>query len=99
MSIATLHALHAVIGESLDQIALVYSAQGIDFPSLDAPYQGSSQGEKLANTDTTVRLAIQRAVSACGHIAASLQNPFMTLSDLALGVRSVLPFLVYFSAQ
>ncbi|KAJ3006607.1 hypothetical protein NUW54_g3873 [Trametes sanguinea] len=37
-SLASLRSLHATIGAALDDIERVYSARGLDFPSLDTPF-------------------------------------------------------------
>ncbi|KAF8664228.1 hypothetical protein AX16_000790 [Volvariella volvacea WC 439] len=120
MTFAVLRALHAVIGEAIEDIERVYSSQSQpspspcassclagpyasppptpstacpaiscsssirpDFPSLDIPYDPTSVGEVLTS-DPVVVEAISRIIAASGQLAATVQNPFLTLCDAAM---------------
>ncbi|KAJ7653148.1 O-methyltransferase [Mycena polygramma] len=124
MTFAVLRALHAILGDALNDIEHVYAhaehsppppthkkansfsrayaspppspssssstqsssftGTGLDFPSLDAPYDPASPSEQLAAHPTVVA-AINRIVAAAGQMAATVQVPFLTLCDAAMG--------------
>jgi hypothetical protein len=60
------------------------SDSALDFPSLDAPYDPASAAEQLT-VHPTVVAAINRIVAAAGQMAATVQVPFLTLCDAAMG--------------
>ncbi|KAJ7910449.1 O-methyltransferase-domain-containing protein [Mycena leptocephala] len=62
----------------------LFSGPGLDFPSLDAPYDPASPGEQLTAHPTVVA-AINRIVAAAGQLAATVQVPFLTLCDAGMG--------------
>ncbi|KAJ7910454.1 O-methyltransferase [Mycena leptocephala] len=62
----------------------LFSGPGLDFPSLDAPYDPASPGEQLTAHPTVVA-AINRIVAAAGQMAATVQVPFLTLCDAGMG--------------
>ncbi|KDQ55518.1 hypothetical protein JAAARDRAFT_208779 [Jaapia argillacea MUCL 33604] len=66
----------------------------MDFPSLDAPYDPSSQAESLSSHPVVVD-AIARIVGAAGQLSAIVQAPFLTLCDASMGYHlpSCLRFL------
>lgn len=61
----------------------------VDFPSLDAPYDGGSLSEILT-THPTVLEAIGNIVAAAGQLSAMAQTPFLTLCEAIMAV-SVAP--------
>jgi len=61
-------------------------AVGLDFPSLDAPFDPTSPSEALTS-HPTVMAAISRIIAAAGQLTASVQTPFLTLCDATMGVR------------
>ncbi|KAJ6551774.1 hypothetical protein B0H19DRAFT_1297609 [Mycena capillaripes] len=63
---------------------LAGTVNGLDFPSLDAPYDANSPAEQLTAHPTVVA-AINRIVAASGQLAASVQTPFLLLCDAAMG--------------
>ncbi|KAI0653068.1 S-adenosyl-L-methionine-dependent methyltransferase [Cubamyces menziesii] len=82
-SLATLRALHATIGNALEDIERIYSAKDLDYPSLDAPFYPSKQKSKQADaeklaTDPKVMQASSLIVAACGQLSASVHHPFLT---------------------
>ncbi|KAI1787762.1 S-adenosyl-L-methionine-dependent methyltransferase [Ganoderma leucocontextum] len=92
MTFETLRALHAVIGEAIDEIERVYKAHSqegvaLQFPSLDAPYyttvKNSATVEKAEElrADPTVFGAANRIVAACGQITATVHKPFFQLVE------------------
>ncbi|KAJ7769225.1 hypothetical protein DFH07DRAFT_1007117 [Mycena maculata] len=129
MTFATLRALHAILGDALDEIEAVYAAPSstdensgignengtdtertekpayaspppsplfpnpnsnspahptLDFPALDAPHAPHSPAEQLTAHPTVVA-ATNRILAAAGHIAATVQNPFLALCDAGMG--------------
>ncbi|ESK91595.1 ich1 protein [Moniliophthora roreri MCA 2997] len=55
----------------------------IDFPSLDSPWDPNSQSEMLT-THPDVVFAINKIIGACGQISATVQQPFLYLSDAVM---------------
>ena len=55
MTIATLKQLHSIIGNSIAQIEAGFQAKGVDFPSLDEPYQGDSLRDAIPRKDRMTR--------------------------------------------
>ena len=94
MTIAHLRALQATLAAAIDDIERVYNAHGADFPDLDAPYYPSlpehdpaqDKAEAL-RIDPAVFAAANRAVAACGQIAATVHKPWFTLVDAVDAVR------------
>jgi hypothetical protein len=96
---ARLRALHALIGDALDDIERIFvSSQPstgpadekqnrtpLDFPSLDEPYDPLSPAEALLSHPTVV-YASKLVVSASGQLTAMVQQPFLTICDATLGV-------------
>ncbi|KAF7303632.1 O-methyltransferase [Mycena indigotica] len=62
----------------------VPSSNLVDFPSLDASFDPLSQAEQLT-THPTVAAAINRIVSAAGQLSATVNPPFLTICDAAMG--------------
>ncbi|PPR01314.1 hypothetical protein CVT24_006347 [Panaeolus cyanescens] len=56
----------------------------IDFPALDQPYDPESLSESLTS-DPIVLGAILRIVAAAGQLSATVQVPFLSLCDAAMG--------------
>ena len=96
-SLATLRALHATIGNALEDIERIYSAKDLDYPSLDAPFYPSKQKSKQADaeklaTDPKVMQASSLIVAACGQLSASVHHPFLTAAVEGVQlVRSCFP--------
>ncbi|KAI0682001.1 S-adenosyl-L-methionine-dependent methyltransferase [Earliella scabrosa] len=91
MTFAKLRALHAVIGEAIEEMERVYKANSdgapLDFPSLDEPYYSSlkhspevDKAEAL-RIDYTVFAASNRIVSAAGQLSATVNKPWFTLIE------------------
>ncbi|KAI0737198.1 S-adenosyl-L-methionine-dependent methyltransferase [Daedaleopsis nitida] len=91
MTFAKLRALHAAIGEAIDEIEKVYktSSDGapLDYPSLDMPYYTSEKhtpevdkAEALRIQDT-VFAASNRIVSAAGQLSATVNKPWFSLIE------------------
>ena len=57
----------------------------LDFPSLDAPYDPGSASETLT-AHPTVMAAMNRIISACGQMSATVQTPFLSICDSTMGV-------------
>lgn len=60
----------------------------LDFPSLDQPQDPTSPAETLTSHPLVVS-AINRIVAASGQLAASVQNPFLTICDASMGVSDL----------
>jgi len=79
------------------------SVGALDFPSLDSPSPSSIQtqsiatgmdstdAEHLISTSPVIGAAINRIVSACGQMSATVRDPFLSLCDASLAV-SFFPF-------
>ena len=122
MTFAVLRALHAIIGDALDDIQRVYDpnpfpelresthslltengkgspyasppltpstssySSPLDFPSLDLPYDSADPAEQLTMHPAVV-VASNKIVAAAGHMAATVQTPFLSLCDASMTVR------------
>lgn len=95
MPFADLRALHAVIGEAIDNIEKVYKSQTppLEYPSLDTPYYSSLKHSAEADRaealklDAAVFSAANQIVAACGQLTASVHKPFFQLIEVMNGVR------------
>ena len=101
MSFATLRALHTTIGDALAELERVYqshpgSVDGapLDYPDLDVPYYATAPSspsiataEKLTLEPDAV-VAARQIVAACGQLSASVHQPFFSLVDAAMSVRT-----------
>ena len=97
MTIENLRALHAIIGEAIDEIDRVYKAHStegttLQFPPLDVPFYSTAnnapereKAEEL-RTDPIVFSAANRIVAACGQITATVHKPFFQLVEGGQGV-------------
>ena len=92
---ATLRALHAVIGEAIDEIEKVYKAESLDFPSLDVPYYTSLKHDPKVDkaedlrVDHAVFAATNRIVSAAGQLSATVNKPWFSLIESINAVCAV----------
>ncbi|PIL26737.1 hypothetical protein GSI_11151 [Ganoderma sinense ZZ0214-1] len=103
-TLATLRALHATIGSSLDDIEKAYKAQGLDFPSPDVPlyrndnlaagFTADDPAEKLM-ADPVVARPASYAVAAASQLVNALQHPFFNLLEgaTAYQVSAAIQFL------
>ncbi|KJA22483.1 hypothetical protein HYPSUDRAFT_649614 [Hypholoma sublateritium FD-334 SS-4] len=86
-SVATIPGAHFVSPTSPKESPKESSSEpqllGVDFPSLDAPYDGGSLSEVLT-THPTVLEAIGKIVAAAGQLGAMAQTPFLTLCEAAM---------------
>ena len=99
MTIENLRALHAVIGEAIDEIDRVYNAHStewatLQFPPLDVPFYSTTKNaperemaEEL-RADPIVFGAVNRIVAACGQITATVHKPFFQLVEGGQGVSA-----------
>ncbi|OJT06906.1 Sterigmatocystin 8-O-methyltransferase [Trametes pubescens] len=105
MPFADLRALHAVIGEAIDNIEKVYKSQTppLEYPSLDTPYYSSLKHSAEADRaealklDAAVFSAANQIVAACGQLTASVHKPFFQLIEVMNGTNVVA--LVHFVEQ
>lgn len=98
MTFANLRALHAVIGEAIDEIEKVYKANSegtpLDYPSLDIPYYSSQKHAaevdkaEALRVEHTVFAASNRIVSAAGQLSATVNKPWFTLIESINAVRN-----------
>ncbi|OSC96294.1 S-adenosyl-L-methionine-dependent methyltransferase [Trametes coccinea BRFM310] len=93
MPFAELRALHAVIGQAIDEIEKVYKSQSppLEYPALDAPYYSSQthspevdKAEEL-KLDPAVFSAANQIVAACGQLTATVHKPFFQLVEVMNG--------------
>lgn len=95
MTFADLRALHAVIGEAIDNIEKVYKSQSppLEYPSLDVPYYSSQKHSpdvdraEALKLDAAVFSAANQIVAACGQLTATVHKPFFHLVEIMNGVR------------
>ncbi|KAI0682015.1 S-adenosyl-L-methionine-dependent methyltransferase [Earliella scabrosa] len=93
MTIASLRALHAVIGSAIDEIERVYKSQSastgldLDYPALAVPYYSSKQNSPAVEKSEELRIeptvfgAANQIVAACGQINATVHKPFFSLVE------------------
>ncbi|KAH9846764.1 S-adenosyl-L-methionine-dependent methyltransferase [Lenzites betulinus] len=100
MTFADLRALHAVIGEAIDNIEKVYKSQDppLEYPSLDVPFYSSQKhtpevdrAEELKLTDAVFSAANQ-IVAACGQLTATVHKPFFQLVEIVNAANIVALF-------
>ncbi|KAJ2981886.1 hypothetical protein NUW54_g10817 [Trametes sanguinea] len=93
MPFAELRALHAVIGQAIDEIEKVYKSQSppLEYPALDVPYYSSQKhspevdkAEEL-KLDPAVFSAANQIVAACGQLTATVHKPFFQLVEIMNG--------------
>ena len=94
-TLATLRALHATIGSSLDDIEKAYKAKGLDFPSPDVPlyrnddlaagFTVNDPAEKLM-ADPVVARPTSFAIAAASQLINALQHPLFNLLEGATAV-------------
>ncbi|KAI0324797.1 S-adenosyl-L-methionine-dependent methyltransferase [Cubamyces sp. BRFM 1775] len=95
MSFATLRALHASIGNAINDLERIYQdrsqSEPLAFPSLDDPYYVSSPhsaAQQLAHQlsdDPAVSLASKQIVAACAQLNASVNKPWYGFTEVVLG--------------
>lgn len=87
-TLGALRSLQRIIDAALEDLDAIYEASGsISFPRLDEPYDPHSAGEKIAAADPDASRAISLVVAAASQLSASVQHPFLTLCDAAMGVK------------
>lgn len=84
MAQPTMLALAKLISESVTKVDQLCTAQGIDFPSLDAPFTTESESIKL---HPEVSEAANYIISAAAQLIAILRPAPVTLSTSAIHVR------------
>ncbi|KAI0326180.1 S-adenosyl-L-methionine-dependent methyltransferase [Cubamyces sp. BRFM 1775] len=103
MPISDLRALHAVIGQAIDEIEKVYQSQSppLEYPALDVPYYVSQKhtpevdkAEEL-KLDPAVFSAANQIVAACGQLTATVHKPFFQLVEVmnAPNITALLHFV------
>lgn len=85
MTFKTLKALHSIIGDAIAALEMRFQAAGLDYPSLDAPYENSAS--QLLSEDPEVIGSTNRIVAAADHLMAAVRSPFSTVvhSGMAVG--------------
>ncbi|KAI0644813.1 S-adenosyl-L-methionine-dependent methyltransferase [Trametes meyenii] len=92
MSFTILRALHASIGNAIDDLERIYAersqSEPLELPRLDDPYYTTghhSEQEELShrlNDDPAVSLASKKIVAACGQLSASVNKPWYGLMEV-----------------
>lgn len=80
--------LRALITESLDKIIDVCSSRGEEFPKLSDPVSASEFTPNSIRNDPAIMDAIPIAISAAAQIAATLQNPVVSLFTSSMKVST-----------
>ncbi|KAJ6548615.1 O-methyltransferase [Mycena capillaripes] len=73
-SIATLRLLANIITESLDSVELVYQKAGLNFPSLDEPFNPSDPAETLRQ-EKEVAASVNNIMAAAAQISTTVCDP------------------------
>lgn len=77
-----------------------FSWPGLNYPSLDEafypsnPLPSQADAEELTSHPAVIAAA-SKIVAACGQISASVQRPFLTICDAAMGVSTLLNRLIF----
>ena len=82
---SVLRQLADLISASVDAIDARYAKEGLEYPSLDNPFNPISPAEALAKNPELVK-HILTAVSACGQLSATINSPISALMDIGLAV-------------
>ncbi|KAI9063977.1 S-adenosyl-L-methionine-dependent methyltransferase [Trametes sanguinea] len=96
MTFSTLRALHALIGEAIDDLERLYAERSepsdpLDFPSLDEPYYADAKHTSAQERAETMRIepdvsfATQRIVAACDQMSATVNRPWFGLGAAVQG--------------
>lgn len=114
MSFSALRALHASIGNAIDDLERIYAdrsqSEPLHFPHLEDPYYTSathSEEESLAHQlddDPAVSLASKKIVAACGQLSATVNKPWYGLMEAIQAVKLIpsscpLSFSTFFSGS
>lgn len=84
----SLHLLHNIIGDALNELDCAYRAKGLDYPSLEE--SGTvDEREQLALTPSLIA-ASDRIVAACDQLLATVRSPYASVCDAAMSVRRLL---------
>jgi hypothetical protein len=81
-----LRALQGIISEGVNETIQVYSANGLDFPSLNDPYVSTPLEEQL-------RVTTNLTIAAAEQLIAMLRSPGISLMEATGGVSVLPPFL------
>ncbi|KAF7358294.1 hypothetical protein MVEN_00878700 [Mycena venus] len=73
-SIATLRRLAAILTDALDSVDSVYQKAGLNFPSLDEPFDPKNEAEALRQ-DKAVAAAVNNIMAATAQISATVCDP------------------------
>ncbi|KAI0820083.1 S-adenosyl-L-methionine-dependent methyltransferase [Trametes gibbosa] len=95
MTFANLRALHAVIGQAIDNMERVYKSQNppLDYPALDVPYYVSQTHSAEVDRAEALKLepavfsAANEIVAACGQLTATVHKPFFNLVEVMNGTN------------
>jgi hypothetical protein len=88
--VSPLRQLADIVSSSVDKIDAHFDALGLDYPSLDIPWDPTSPSE-LASMSPEVVQASMLVVSACAQLSATVHNPSLTLFDAGAGVGYFFP--------
>ncbi|KAF9494776.1 hypothetical protein BDN71DRAFT_1507447 [Pleurotus eryngii] len=83
--VSPLRQLADIISASVAQIDAAFDESGIDYPSLDAPFNPTSPSEQLSMSPEVIQ-ASMLAVAACAQLGATVKVPALTLYDVVGGV-------------
>ncbi|KAH8827657.1 hypothetical protein DL96DRAFT_1107856 [Flagelloscypha sp. PMI_526] len=79
-----LSALASIISSSLKAVTEIYTFHNLDAPSPHLPFDRTSPAEHLASSDAQIIHHTQLVLSSAHQLIASLQNPFLTMSDASM---------------
>ncbi len=84
--VSPLRQLADIISASVTQIDAVFDKAGVEYPSLDAPFDPTSPSEQLFMAPEVIQASVL-AVAACAQLGAAVKIPALTLYDIVGGVR------------
>ncbi|KAJ8501510.1 hypothetical protein ONZ45_g12125 [Pleurotus djamor] len=82
--ISPLRQLSNLISESVGQIDAAFEKAGLEYPSLDAPFNPTTASEQLSLSPEAVQ-ASMIIVAACAQLGATVKVPVLTLYDVVGG--------------
>lgn len=83
--VSPLRQLVDIISASVAQIDAIFDKAGLEYPSLDAPFDPASLSEQLSMAPEVMQASVL-AVAACAQLGAAVKIPALTLYDIVGGV-------------
>ncbi|EJD40523.1 O-methyltransferase [Auricularia subglabra TFB-10046 SS5] len=81
MTFSALRQLVGILSSALDALENELKPQGLEFPSLDAPYDPSAPAEAALTSDSAVK-AVELIVAASSQLGAAARPPTMSMMEI-----------------